>query len=171
MFHFPATSGTNDRYHVEAHRTFLREFLGRMTIGKNLSSPAYPILLAIIDCEFRRPEGIAHASFHFDEHQRVMIHHYNVYLGACGAKVSRDDLVASPLQMTCRQMLASLAVWQPAPCARNRIANPQPQVVHRASETAFRAGANTHLRRLDANNLSAIATPGKRPRLPDLISS
>ena len=160
MFDSATPAIAENRDHIEAYRAFSVA----VPIRENRGRPANPILLAIVNREFRRPEAIAHARLHFNKYESSTMRHYDVDLGASRAKIPPDDLVASPFQMPRGEVLASFAIWQPPPGSGNRIANPEPQVIHGPSETALGARANTHFIRLDSNKLSGIEAPRKRPR-------
>src|SRR5580658_7061910 len=118
-----------NRDHIEAHRRLLRDSVAMIAVREHRRRPPNPILLAIIDGELGRPEAVAHARLHFHEHDGIAILHDDIDLGARGAKIPRDDPIASPLEVARRAMLATLTVLQATAGAGNRIANPEPQVI------------------------------------------
>src|SRR5579862_9439027 len=108
MFELAPSSVANDRNYIKARRTILAV----RSIREDRGSASNPHLFTAIDRELRRPEGIAHPSLHLDENDRIAIHYDDIDLGAGSAKIPGDDLVATPLEMPRREMLAPLAVWQ-----------------------------------------------------------
>src|SRR5271166_3835371 len=134
MFHLARASVAANRDDIETHRWLIRESIQMIAVGEDLRRTANPILLAIVDRDFRRTESIAHARFDFDEHDRIAILHDDIDLGARSFKVPRDDSISAPLQMPGRKMLAAFAVSQPPSGPGNGIANPEPEVEHGASK-------------------------------------